>query len=165
MPLYVSTRRPSINSAVADETQTRLGLSSDATASVQGTIVRTASTTSKIAARMYQRRGLACLDTRHAFKVLASWRQNLSRSWRNAAARRAPIREIDRRIPPFGLPPGRVLDESGSEVFEASRWILECGEDRSPLRSGEPKYRGAIEQRRLQPPSHYGGHNLQELPQ
>ena len=165
MPLCVSTSRPSINSAVADETQTRVGLSSDATASVQGTIVRTASTTSKIAARMYQRRGLACLDTRHAFNLVASRWQNLSRSWRNAAARRAPIREIDRRIPPFGLPPGWVLDESGSEVFEASRWILQCGEDRSPLRSGEPQYRGAIEQRRLQAASHYGGHNLQELPQ
>ena len=165
MPLCVSTRRPSINSAVADETQTRVGLSSDATASVQGTIVRTASTTSKITARMYQRRGLACLDTRHAFKLLASWRQNLSRSWRNAAARRAPIREIDCRIPPLGLPPGRVLDESGSEIFEASRWILQCGEDRSPLRSGEAKHRCAVEQRRLQPPSHYGGHNPDELPQ
>ena len=85
MPLCVSTRRPSINSAVADETQTRLRLSSDATASVQGTIVRTASTTSKIAARMYQRRRLACMDTRHAFKLLDSRWENISRSWRNAA--------------------------------------------------------------------------------
>ena len=165
MPLYVSTRRPSINSAVADETQTRLGLSSDATASAQGTIVRTASAMSRIAARMHQRRGLACLDTRYAFKVLARLRQILSRSCRNAAVRRAPIREIERRISPFGLAPSRVLDESGSEVFEARRWILQCGEDRSPLRSGKPKYRGAIEQRRLQAASHYGGNNLQKLPQ
>ena len=121
-----------------------------------------ASTMSKIAARMYQRRGLACPDT---FKVLARWRQKLSRSWRNAAVRRAPIREIDRRMSPLGLPPRRVLDEGSSEVFEARRWILQCGEDHSPLRSGKPKYRGAIEQRRLQAASNHGGDNVQELPQ